>query len=260
VNLYRNNLKNREFGKEAPQNCDSDLVTIAEGQGTSENHNSEAKPTQPKPDSSGCFGIILCGLPKSGKTAIGKQLAASLQCAFIDTDRLIESAYAFEQKISLSCREIYLKEGKSFFRTLEKKQVALLSTTVSRVIAIGGGTLEDPGSLDHLKQLGLFIYLKTPLETLWERIKSNELPSYLNPNDPQLSFYELAARRIPLYEKAASMMIDTDRMSEEQIVHNIIGSIWPATLLGTSLKLQRGENPTVKPSALSSMDALPGLR
>lgn len=55
--VYRNNLKNREFGKESPQNCDSERVTIAQEQGTSENHNSEAKPTPPKPDSSGCFGI-----------------------------------------------------------------------------------------------------------------------------------------------------------------------------------------------------------
>ena len=55
--IYRNNLKNREFGEEGPQNCDSERVTIAQGQGTSENHNSEVKPTPPKPDFSGCFGI-----------------------------------------------------------------------------------------------------------------------------------------------------------------------------------------------------------
>jgi len=56
--LYRNNLKNREFGKEAPQNFDAERATIAEGQGASEHQNSEAKPTKPKPDSSGCFGIF----------------------------------------------------------------------------------------------------------------------------------------------------------------------------------------------------------
>src|SRR5689334_12995718 len=55
--LYRNHLKNREFGKEAPQNFDSERATIAERQGASENQNSEAKPTLPKTDSSGDFGI-----------------------------------------------------------------------------------------------------------------------------------------------------------------------------------------------------------
>ena len=57
MSLYRNNLKNREFDKEAPQNFDSERETIALGQGSSENHNSEAKPTPSKTDSSGCFGI-----------------------------------------------------------------------------------------------------------------------------------------------------------------------------------------------------------
>jgi hypothetical protein len=57
-NLYRNNLKNREFGKEDPQNFDSERAIIAERQGASENQNSEVNPTQPKPDSSCYFGII----------------------------------------------------------------------------------------------------------------------------------------------------------------------------------------------------------
>jgi uncharacterized membrane protein YtjA (UPF0391 family) len=55
--LYRNNLKNREFDKEAPQNSCSERATIAERQGASENKNSEVKPTRSKPDSSSCFGI-----------------------------------------------------------------------------------------------------------------------------------------------------------------------------------------------------------
>jgi hypothetical protein len=55
--VYRNNLKDREFGKEALQNFDAERVTIAQRQGASEHQNSEAKLTQPKTDSSGCFGI-----------------------------------------------------------------------------------------------------------------------------------------------------------------------------------------------------------
>lgn len=55
--LYRNNLRNREFGHKAPQIFDSEQVTIAEGQGTSENQKGGVAPTQPKTDSSGYFGI-----------------------------------------------------------------------------------------------------------------------------------------------------------------------------------------------------------
>ncbi len=55
--VYRNNLKNRDFGKKAPQNSHAERVTIAERQGTSEYVNFEEKPTLPKTDPSGCFGI-----------------------------------------------------------------------------------------------------------------------------------------------------------------------------------------------------------
>ena len=55
--LYRNNLKNRNFGKEAPQNFDSERAPIAEKQGASENQKSEERPTPSKTDSSSCFGI-----------------------------------------------------------------------------------------------------------------------------------------------------------------------------------------------------------
>ncbi len=55
--VYRNNLKNREFDKKAPQNLDAEQATIAERQGAREHPNFEVKPTQSKTDSSGCFGI-----------------------------------------------------------------------------------------------------------------------------------------------------------------------------------------------------------
>src|SRR5689334_9119639 len=71
--IYRNNLKNREFVTAeslrwsggpsecgaAPQNFCSEGATIAYGQGANESNDFELKPTQSKPDSSGCFGVIV---------------------------------------------------------------------------------------------------------------------------------------------------------------------------------------------------------
>jgi len=55
--IYRNNLKDREFGKEAPQNLRAQQATIVREQGASEHTNFGEKPTMPKTDPSGCFGI-----------------------------------------------------------------------------------------------------------------------------------------------------------------------------------------------------------
>jgi hypothetical protein len=55
--LYRSNLKNWEFDKEAPQNFCLEGASIAERQGASENENYEVKPMRSKNDSSSYFGI-----------------------------------------------------------------------------------------------------------------------------------------------------------------------------------------------------------
>ncbi|MCI0382066.1 MAG: ubiquinone/menaquinone biosynthesis methyltransferase [Chlamydiae bacterium] len=72
--LYRNNLKNRKFGKEAPQNFRAGAMRserpLPSRQGASEHENFDGKPTQPKTDSSGCFGITLLDLA----TGTGDQL------------------------------------------------------------------------------------------------------------------------------------------------------------------------------------------
>src|ERR1700684_2688365 len=93
--LYRNNLKNREFGKEGPQNFCSERATIAYGQGANENTNSEVNPMDQgspktqrlwsrallKPDSSSCFSI-----------SVEFQNYTFIECA-IDAVRLISNPH-----------------------------------------------------------------------------------------------------------------------------------------------------------------------
>jgi hypothetical protein len=55
--LYRNNLKDQEFDKEASLNSHLESATIVPAQGASEDESLEKKPTPSKTDPSGCFGI-----------------------------------------------------------------------------------------------------------------------------------------------------------------------------------------------------------
>ena len=65
--IYTNNLKNRDFDKEGPQNFCSERTTIAERQGVSENENYEVNPTTLKTDSSSCLCITSLQNPKVKK-------------------------------------------------------------------------------------------------------------------------------------------------------------------------------------------------
>lgn len=153
------------------------------------------------------MNIILCGLPMSGKTTLGLQLAKHLHLNFIDTDRLIENAFAAIHKSRLTCRQIFQQEGSSVFREFEKLQIASLIHKKDTVIAVGGGALVDPENVKILKQLGCLVYLKTPMNILWERIKQNGIPGYLDATNPEEAFYVLVKQRTPIYETHADITI-----------------------------------------------------
>ena len=57
--------------------------------------------------------ISLIGLPGSGKSTVGRQLARRLQLPFFDSDHVIE------QQLGCSIREYFEREGEVRFRDLE---------------------------------------------------------------------------------------------------------------------------------------------
>lgn len=79
--------------------------------------------------------IVLIGMPSSGKTCIGREVAKILDREFIDTDEEIE------KKVNMSIPEIFDKYGEDAFRKLEKEVVAEVSKEFNKVIATGGGAV-----------------------------------------------------------------------------------------------------------------------
>lgn len=165
------------------------------------------------------MNLILCGLPKSGKTTIGKLLSEKIQWNFIDIDSLIEQTYCIDHKFS--CREIYKKEGEHFFRKLEHEQICSLKDIKYHVISTGGGSICNPDNITILESLGTIIYLKVPSSTLWNRAQQQGIPAFLNQHDPERSFHELAIARVPLYESAAHLIIDTAHLHVDAILDTL---------------------------------------
>ncbi|MBS4168958.1 shikimate kinase [Parachlamydia sp. AcF125] len=168
------------------------------------------------------MNLILCGLPKCGKTTIGKILAAQLKWTFLDTDEMIESAYKKEFGNVLSCRQIYLTKGELYFRELEKQQVLALQNRRRSVIATGGGVFHLRENSEMLKNLGTLIYLKVPLKEIWNRISCAEIPPFLGQHEPEKAFYKLSEKRLPLYEAAAHVIIEAHNLNKEEMTAAIL--------------------------------------
>ena len=60
------------------------------------------------------YKICLIGMPGSGKSTIGKEIANIIGYNFIDTDKLIEV------KIGMKISKIFQSKGEEYFRKIEK--------------------------------------------------------------------------------------------------------------------------------------------
>lgn len=165
--------------------------------------------------------IILCGFPASGKTTIGQLLASQLDYAFIDTDRLIENAYYKKTGSNLNCRQIFKQSGHEYFRTLEKETILSLNAEPNSVIAIGGGALSHVEVSIFLKKRGKIFHLKADPRLSYERLSQKELPAYLDPLDPYVSFKKLFELREPVYQSASDHSIDICSMTPHEITREI---------------------------------------
>ena len=103
--------------------------------------------------------IYLIGFMGSGKSTIGKRLAAHLGWSFIDLDKLIE------EHTGRTIPEIFSQKGEDYFRSIEAQLLRDLMSCTNTVISTGGGTPCHGDNIDFMNENGLTIYLKlTPAE------------------------------------------------------------------------------------------------
>jgi len=140
--------------------------------------------------------IVLVGLMGSGKTTVGKRLAARLGWPFVDADHEIEVA------AGMSISEIFAKYGEPHFRDGERRVIARLMHGGARVIATGGGAFIDPVARAEILRQGTAVWLDACLETLLTRVsRRNTRPLLLGRNAAEV-LGEQALVRNPLYAEA----------------------------------------------------------
>lgn len=159
--------------------------------------------------------ISLVGLPGSGKSTVGRQLARRLQLRFSDSDHVIE------QRIGCPIREYFEREGETSFRDIEEQVIDEL-TQQSGVLSTGGGAVLRDANRQHLHTRGKVVYLKSTPEELMRRLRHDTQRPLLQVGDPLQRLRELYAARDPLYRETAHFVIDTGRPSVATLVNMIV--------------------------------------
>lgn len=146
--------------------------------------------------------IVLVGLPGSGKSTLGRELASQLGFAFYDLDDLIEEY----EKMSIA--DIFYKEGEGYFRDLESEVLkASLQGNEPIVLATGGGTPCFNDNMDIINKFGVSVFLDVPISHVMSRLTENELqirPLFqgLDAGEILAKLKNLHAARISHYEQA----------------------------------------------------------
>lgn len=163
--------------------------------------------------------IILTGMPASGKTTIGNMLSEKLNnYTLIDTDSIIEKTQG------MSINDIFKIKSEDYFRKLEYETIQMIcSGTSNKIISIGGGAFENPNNRATLLRFGKVFYLKSNLDILYYRISKDKSRPLLQNENPRQILENMLLKREENYKKA-HYIIDTDSMSEEEIVRFIINA------------------------------------
>lgn len=174
------------------------------------------------------FQKISCvGLPGSGKSTVGRQLARRLSLAFVDSDQVLE------QRIGCSILEFFERKGEVAFRDLEQQTIEEL--TIRReacVISTGGGAVLRPANRSSLHERTRVVYLHSPPGEVFRRLKHDRNRPLLQVADPLAKLHDLYQIRDPLYRETAHIVIETGRPSVSTLVNLILVQLG---LVGTGL-------------------------
>lgn len=161
--------------------------------------------------------LALVGLPGSGKSTVGRQLARRLQVPFLDSDHVIE------QRLGCSIRDYFEREGEDRFRDMEEAVIDELSASDAPcVLATGGGAVLRPANRRHLNERTQVVYLRSLPEELFRRLRHDTTRPLLQVKDPLGRLKDLYAARDPLYRETAHFVIDTGRPTVATLVNMIL--------------------------------------
>lgn len=160
--------------------------------------------------------IACVGLPGSGKSTVGRQLARRLGWRFIDSDHVIE------HRMGCSIREFFEREGEAAFRDLEEAAIDELTQDGSCVLSTGGGAVLRPANRQHLHARTTTVYLHSAPDEIFRRLRHDQSRPLLQVADPLARLKELYALRDPLYRETAHLVIETGRPSVASLVGTIM--------------------------------------
>ena len=146
-------------------------------------------------------GITLIGLPGSGKSTLGVQLAKSRAQDFLDTD--IELQKQIDAPL-----QVYLDQfGIDALKLAESNCICNLAPQ-NCVVATGGSAVYSADAMAHLGQFGSIVYLEISYATMMERL--GDCADRGIAADLSEGLQPMFEERVGLYRRYAQIVVDAN--------------------------------------------------
>ncbi|HYM88941.1 MAG TPA: shikimate kinase [Nitrospiraceae bacterium] len=163
------------------------------------------------------MNIVLIGYRGTGKSTVGKLLAARLGRELVSTDAEIV------KRAQHPIPEIVAQQGWDYFRDLESDTCRELASRDQLVIDTGGGAILRAQNVEVLKKDGILFWLTASVETIAKRIGGdNQRPSLTGTKSFIDEIQDMLRERTPKYRAAADHIIMTDDRSIDQLVETLL--------------------------------------
>ena len=147
---------------------------------------------------------VIVGAPGAGKTTVGTMLAAELGLAFDDSDSIIEAG------AGKPIPDIFIDDGEVHFRALEKQAVKGALESFDGVLSLGGGAILAADTRAALAGHTV-VHLTVGLGEALRRA----------------TLKHLLEQRLPLYAEVATITVDTDGRTPDEVAAEIVANLKP---------------------------------
>ena len=162
--------------------------------------------------------LVLLGFMGTGKSAVGRRVAALAGASFFEMDAELE------QRAGKPISRIFSEDGEPAFRAMEARLAEEWGRKEGAVISCGGGVVLREENLRALETNGLLVCLTARPEVLLERTARSKKRPLLAGEDPQKKIRDLLAARAPAYAKIP-VQVDTSDASLDELAAHLL-DLW----------------------------------
>jgi len=154
--------------------------------------------------------VVLVGPPASGKTKIGRRVAALLGVDHLDTDKMVSADHG-------PITDLFQNRGEDAFRALEHTAVTQALAT-NAVVSLGGGAVTHDATRLELSN-HVVIGLTISSDAVAHRLDNDKRPLL---TDGLSSWEDLVKKRQPLYDQVSRHTIDVSHRDPDEVAREIV--------------------------------------